>query len=121
MTELQKTERISIDELYARCAALKFGGWRLVQIGSTGTPSGTEINYTFDKDYEFLNLRILYQAGQEVPSIQSVYSCSYVYENEMAELFGIKIPDMTVDFNGRFYKISVPTPFVETTEEEAKR
>jgi len=39
----------------------------------------------------------------------------------MAELFGIKIPDMTVDFNGRFYKISVPTPFVEPSEEEAKR
>jgi len=35
MTELQKTEMIAIDELYARCAALKFGGWRLVQIGCT--------------------------------------------------------------------------------------
>lgn len=113
MIEIQKTENIAIDELYARCASLKFGGWRLVQIGCTGTPDGMEINYTFDKDYEFLNLRILCPSDQTVPSIQSVYSCAFAYENEMLDLFGVKVTDMLVDFNGKFYKITTPTPFNE--------
>jgi ech hydrogenase subunit D len=121
MTEEQKTEVIEISDLYSRCAALKFDGWRLVQIGCTGLQEGQELNYTFDKDLEFLNLRIFYKKGLEVPSIQSAYSCAFVYENEIAELFGVTITGMAVDFNGKFYKLSVPTPFCENdTDAEVK-
>lgn len=113
MIEEQKTERVTTDELLSRCVRLRGEDWRLVQIGCTGLPDGSEINYTFDKDYAFLNLRLHLRAEDAVPSIQEVYSCAFLYENEMAELFGVKVSEMPVDFHGRLYTIAEPTPFSE--------
>ncbi len=111
MNQAQKTETIEISELFSRCAALRFSNWRLVQLGCTAIATGVEINYTFDKDYEFLNLRISLAPGQPVASIQSLYECAFIYENEIAELFDVTITDMAVDFKGQFYKTAVPAPF----------
>lgn len=121
MTEPQKTELITVHELLERCAHLLSEGWRLVQIGCTGLPDGNELNYTFDRDYTFYNLRLIAAPGEEVPSIQALYSCAFLYENEIAELFGVTVTEMAVDFNGKLYKIAVPTPFSEVTgtEQEA--
>ncbi|MCX7615417.1 MAG: NADH-quinone oxidoreductase subunit C [Clostridiales bacterium] len=117
MLEKQITEEIEIDKLFSRCAELKFCGYRLVQIGCTRTVSGVEINYSFDNNFQFLNLRISCEKDQTVPSIQSVYECAFIYENEIAELFGITITDMKINFNGLLYKAAVSTPFGETAAE----
>ncbi|MDP4151864.1 MAG: NADH-quinone oxidoreductase subunit C [Bacillota bacterium] len=118
MTEEQKTEIIDLDTLLSKCATLKEKGYRLVQIGCTETETEIQINYTFDKNYEFINLRLLSKRGESVPSIQSVYDCAFIYENEIAELFGINVTDMPIDFKGKLYKTAVSAPFALNPEKQ---
>ena len=48
-------------------------GNRLVQIGCTKTEDGFEINYSFDREYHFQNLRVRIPADGTLPSITPVY------------------------------------------------
>jgi len=118
MNENQQTCLLETGELYPRCAALRCDGYRLVQIGCTRTGSGCEINYTFDKNYIFLNLRIACAAGCAIPSIQKVYECAYIYENEIAELFGLTFDNMLIDFKGELYKTAVKKPFASDSQKQ---
>ena len=119
MIDLKGTEIIKIEELVATVTNLRNEGYRIVQIGCTGPiENNFEINYTFDKDLELLNFRILVPIGQEIPSIQSIYACSFIYENELLDLYGIKITDMIINFNGKLYKTAGKTPFNPPSEEK---
>ena len=60
---------IEVSDLVSRVEKRKKEGNRLVQIGCTKVEEGYEINYSFDKDYKFQNLRILVRQDTIVPSI----------------------------------------------------
>ncbi len=36
---------------------------------------------------------------EEIPSISFIYPFAFIYENEIKELFGVMIRDITMDFN----------------------
>ena len=113
-----KSTNIGIDSLVQEAGRLREQGYRLSQIGCS---SGRvyEINYSFEKGYEFLNLKVcLPSADTELPSISLVYRCAFLYENEISELFGLKIAGMAVDYNGNFYRISLKAPFKGKKEQE---
>ena len=57
----------------------------------------------FDKDYHFENIRITITGDTEVPSISGMYWNSFIYENEMHDLFGIQVRGMNIDFKGTLY------------------
>ena len=113
----EQTQRITKDELHAKAASLVQAGYRLVQICCVKEPSGREpaqvleMNYSFDKDYSFLNFKLDLSVGEELPSITPVCPAAYLYENEIHDLFGIKITGISVDFKGTLYKIAIPAPF----------
>jgi ech hydrogenase subunit D len=109
---------IDIHELITRVGQMKNEGNRLVQIGCTGVEEGYEINYSFDKDYKFQNLRILVKQDTVVPSISGVYWGAFIYENEIHDLFGITVAGMNIDFKGTLYKTSVKYPFSILTFKE---
>jgi len=112
MIEKQETIMIKIDELVAKTTEMKNKGCRLVQIGCTKTGEGIyEINYTFDIQYNFYNYRIIVENSNSIPSIQSLYSGAFIYENEISELYDIEVTGMLVDFKGKLYKVSVENPF----------
>lgn len=91
---------------------MKQDGWRLVQIGATRLPDDVELTYSFGRDLELANLRLLVPAaGARVPSISSVFWCAFIYENEIHDLFNVQFDGMAVDFHGNFYKTTVPFPF----------
>ncbi|MEY8353518.1 NADH-quinone oxidoreductase subunit C [Lachnospiraceae bacterium 54-53] len=92
-----------------RCNAL-YEGYRLVAVTCTNK-EGLELTYSFDKDYELLNVRIMTDTETELPSISIIYPYSFLYENEIKELFGVRITGITQDFNDTLYKIPVKTPF----------
>ena len=48
-----------------------------------------------------------------VPSISRVYKSAIFYENEMRELFGLKVEYMKVDMQGTLYRLDEETPFVK--------
>ncbi len=78
---------------------------------SCAKKDGMEITYSFSKDMEFLNLRMNIEPETEIDSISSIYSYSFLYENEIKELYGIKINGISLDYNDNFYRIAVKTPF----------
>lgn len=121
MTAGQPTTAIAIDDLLERVGRLKEEGWRLVQICATPTAAGaTDLDYSFDRDGRYANLRLTVPGtpgapgapeGAAVPSISGIYWCAFLYENELHDLFGLRIAGIAVDFKGEFYRTAVKFPF----------
>lgn len=86
-------------------------GFRLVQIGCTTLQHAYELNYSFDKDYHFKNLRIIVAPEDEIQSISVIYPNAFLYENEIHDLFGLTIKNITVDYHGTLYRTAIKTPF----------
>lgn len=106
----QIIKEISANDLLAETLKLKNEGYRLVAITCT-FKDGLELSYSFDKGYDFITLRFVTDTVTEVSSISIIYSYSFLYENEIKELFGANISGISVDFNNTLYKIPVKTPF----------
>ncbi len=112
MSERQTYETLALEALLDRVRALRDQGWRLVQLGATPLGDVVEVNYSFDRDGHFLNLRLsLPAAAARVPSITPVYWGAFAYENEMHDLFRVRVDGIAVDYKGKFYKTTVPFPF----------
>ena len=111
MSEPQEIIQIGKNDLVGMVAQLFAEGYRLVQIGCTTLQSAYELNYSFDKDYRFKNLRITAAPGEEVPSISVIYANAFLYENEIHDLFGVVIKNITIDYRGTLYRTAIKTPF----------
>ena len=86
-------------------------GFRLVQIGATGREDGTELIYSVAKDYQMDNFRVFVESGEIINSISDIFPSAALFENEIAELFGVDIDCINLDFHGKFYRIDKETPF----------
>ena len=112
MIEEQPNIPITPETLVEKVREMRDQGHRLVQIGTTPLKDTIEINYSFDKDGKFTNLRLQVPGiGAVLPSISGVYFCAFIYENEMHDLFNIQIDGIAIDFKGKFYKTAVKFPF----------
>lgn len=111
----QLFELIPVDTLLDRARALREQGCRLVQICATRIAEELELTYSFDRERQMSNLRVLVPAGEaRVPSISSVFWCAFLYENEMHDLFNLEVEGMAVDFHGKLYTTAVKFPFGST-------
>ncbi|NYT16384.1 MAG: NADH-quinone oxidoreductase subunit C [Methanomicrobiales archaeon] len=109
--EEQTTTEIEVANLIGKVQAYRSGGYRLVQVTCSKVGDLFEINYSFEKDLRFENVRIIIDPDTEVPSISGMYWGAFVYENEMHDLFGVQVKGMNVDFHGNFIRTAVPYPF----------
>jgi ech hydrogenase subunit D len=109
--ENQTTTNIEVGQLIGCVERFRNKGYRLVQIGCTKAGDLYEINYSFDKDYHFENIRITVLQDTEIPSISGMYWNSFIYENEMHDLFGIQVRGMNIDFKGTLIRTAVKFPF----------
>jgi len=122
MIEPQELREITRDRLLSEVQAMRGAGYRMVQIGATRTEEGFEINYSFDRNLSFVNLKLKVPIGDpELPSISSIYWCAFIYENELHDLFGLQIREIAVDYQGHFYKVARPAAFAERPETKAKK
>ncbi len=110
---VEEQEMVSVDkkELVGAAAGLLASGYRLVQICCTTLSDAYEMNYSFDRDYQFKNLRFTVKGGEEVQSISQIYWNAFLYENEIHDLFGIPITNIVIDYRGTLYRTRVPSPF----------
>jgi len=115
--EQNKRIDIEAEELLKHVEEMKENGFRLVQISCTRLEDIFELNYSFDKDYDFTNIKFNITSEVEIPSISFIYQPAFLYENEMHDLFGIKINNISIDYNGGLYKMSVKTPFGKNSSE----
>ena len=112
MIEKQEIIPITPDTLQAEVKKFKEDGCRLVQICCTQIADTFEIDYSFDKNFVFTGLRIILDSRETViPSISEVYWSSFIYENEIHDLYGIKFKGIAVDYKGNFYKTAIKNPF----------
>ena len=111
MFEEQEIVEIAGEELLVKVRHMSDEGYRLVQISCTQDEAFT-IDYTFDKDYKFLNFRMKIPVeNAELPSITGIYGCAFTYENELHDLFGINVHGISLNYSGNFYRIPVVAPF----------
>lgn len=113
-------EIIDIDklDLLNHVQTMKHDDYRLVQICAVKTDR-LIILYSFEKKQKFTNLRVTIDSSEEIESIDFLYSYAFLYENEMKDLFGVKMKDMKIDFKGNLYQTSIKTPF-NPVEKEGK-
>ena len=102
---------IETTKLITETLHFKHDGYRLVQISATRLTEGFELTYSFDLHNHLEAIRIHIKEEDEIQSISSIYSYAFLYENEMKDLFGIKINKISLDYQGNFYRTAVKTPF----------
>ena len=90
---------------------LKFARYHLMQQCATRVPDAFELIYTFGKDLEVKQLKITLPEENEISSITSIFPCAFIYENEMHDLFGVKIKMINIDYEGKLYRTAIETPF----------
>lgn len=104
---------ISLTELFPEVIGKKMNGWRFVQMCAVRTEEGYELSYSFCRDYEMETLRLHTKTDEEISSITQIYPCAGIQENEAAELFGVPVINIAVDYHGKLYRIDQETPFKE--------
>lgn len=113
-----ETIPIDVVELLPRVKDLRDRGYRLVQIHCV-QPSHWELNYSFDKDYGLVTLKIVTPARPDLPSVSDFFPSAFLYENEIHELFGIEVSGMSIDYKGHLYEGRQAEPFVKKPPEAA--
>ncbi len=109
---------IQLDELLPTAMKKKEEGFRVGQICSVYVNDKYELSYSFAKEYELVTYRVIVDKETEVPSITPVFGMAFLYENEMKELFGVKMQCINLDYNNKLYRIDVETPFLTKKEEK---
>ena len=116
MIEEQQLIIVTAQELKVKVAEFKQGGYRLVQMSCVQVLGSLEINYSFDKAYALVNMRVILASEKEtLPSVSDIYLSAFLYENEIHDLYGVSFVNMAVDYQGNFYRTSVKKPFLNTT------
>jgi ech hydrogenase subunit D len=78
-------------------------GYRFVTITCCLNPDTSfDIFYSFDLDYKLLTLKTTLPSQDEIKSISDIYLAAAFAENEISELFGVKVKGMAIDYGGRF-------------------
>jgi len=117
---IQNISAITKEELLTVSREFKDEGKRLGQICGTRIKNGTELMYSFDKDNILTNLKFSVTDEEEVQSITELYWPAFIYENEIHDLFGVKFKESKLDFEGRFFRLAIPTPWKTLSKKEAE-
>ena len=114
-------EEIGLTELQSKVAEKKTRNCRLAQICAATIEGGFELDYSFaDPENNLETLRLNIGEDDEVLSISGVFAPAFLYENEMKELFGINISNISLDYQNKLYRIQVETPFKKKGDPEPK-
>ena len=79
------------------------GGYRMVTATCIDEGEVFRLIYNFDKDLTMINLEVTTPREKAIPSISDIYVCAFLVENEMQELFGLKINNIALDLGGKMY------------------
>ncbi len=97
-------------EIAERAAVRARYGWHLVQLCGSTIDKGVQVLYTFVRGRECESFLIEVPDGTALPTVTDSYPAAFIFENELQDLYGIRIEGLKPDFQGNLYKISVPVP-----------
>jgi ech hydrogenase subunit D len=111
MTEPQHITLIDKDQLVGISAELFAEGYRFVQVGCVTLENSYELTYSYDKAYRLRNFRVTLLTDEDIPSISVIYPNAFLYENELHDLFGLNVRNISVNYHGTLYRTAIKTPF----------
>ena len=92
---------IPVDRLLSETQEMRYDSYRFVTATCVDNGDGSfDVIYHFDRDLNLKNFRIKVSKEEEVPSISKIYFCAGLVENEMKELFGLKVTNIAIDYGG---------------------
>ncbi|MGN0524275.1 MAG: NADH-quinone oxidoreductase subunit C [Eubacterium sp.] len=103
--------KITKAELYDIMQKKYEDGYRLAQICSIAYEGYNEVIYSVAKEYEMENYVIELPIDEEIKSFSDIFPAATLYENEIKELWGVKVVGMALDYKNNFYRIQKDTPF----------
>ena len=104
-------ETVDIETLYKIALERQRSGYRLAQICATAFEGGNEVIYSFALDYTLENYKIIVPIENEINTISDFYPSAMLFENEMKELFGVKIKSINPDYQDTLNRIALKTTF----------
>lgn len=104
MPTLPDSRTVAPDELIDEAQKLHDFGWRLITASCVPRKTVRTVLYHFERDERLTHLRVQLPLDGSVPSLGSVYGGAFLVENEMAEMQGLVVSDLAVDYGGRLYR-----------------
>ena len=104
---------VHVDRILDESMVMKNKGLRLAQACAAYVDGKFELSYSFahdDGSYKLTTLRVVIDPEEKVSSITEFYPYAFLYENEMKELFGVKIQMISLDYDDKLYRIRQTTP-----------
>ncbi|MCC8074023.1 MAG: NADH-quinone oxidoreductase subunit C [Clostridiales bacterium] len=120
MREEYTLETVDIPTLYNTMLSKQREGYRLVQICATAFEGYNEIIYSVALGYKFENYKIIVPIDTEISTLCDFYPSAMLYENEIKELFGVKVSSINPDYNNKLYRIAKETPFKKEMKDSIK-
>lgn len=107
------------EDLLETANIMKHQGRRISQICASLIDGKYEILYSFadDDTYDYTSYKVTVEPDVHVPSITAIYPNANFYENEMTELYGVKVDYIDGDYHNRLYRIKETAPFGPKKEE----
>ncbi len=102
---LENETAVSAATLKAEAERLRQAGARMVT--ATGLDEGDrfEIIYHFVRESRLEHLRLAVAKSDPVPSISGVFPGAFLIENELKELLGVRVTDISIDYGGRLFLV----------------
>lgn len=120
MRENYILETVDIPTLYKIMLEKQRAGYRLAQICATAYEGGNELIYSVVDNYTFENYKVIVPIDEEINTISDFFPSAMLYENEMKELFDVKIKSINPDYNNKLYRITKKAPFKKEVKEAVK-
>jgi len=122
---MENMKAITKDELLNEGEKLLTGGAKFVTAVCRDLGEQLEVTYFFSLKggTEMYPLRYTVNKEEEAPSFSQVTLATVLIENEMKEMFGLKVKDLALDFGSHLLlaQDSPVTPLLKTTGKTASK
>ncbi|MGD0621325.1 MAG: NADH-quinone oxidoreductase subunit C [Thermacetogeniaceae bacterium] len=120
---IDKMKEISKDQLLAEVKKYADSKAKFVTGSCNDLGDKLEVTYYFNASpgMDMSALRFAVGKDEEVPSMTGIYLTAVLIENEMKELFGLKVKDLAIDFGGHMMlaQDSPVLPMLKSEEQKA--
>ena len=108
--QAQVFKDIPLDQFTSLVEGYKERGWRFANLCGSTVGDKVELLCSFALGEEFENLSVIVGKEDTVFAVSPFFPSAFLNENETHDLYGIAFKGMTLDYGGRFFVTSVPTP-----------
>ncbi|MFQ3676854.1 MAG: NADH-quinone oxidoreductase subunit C [Fimbriimonadaceae bacterium] len=94
--------KVAAGDLRQTMSALKSQGFRFLTTSCLDLGDQFGIYYHMDRDLELVHYYVELPKDQPVDSVSDIFPGGFVAENEMRDMFGVKVEGLTLDYGSRF-------------------